>query len=272
MLNVCLLNKFIFIEYDANIHEYEIGESVCTFGNDKMLTMTRITLSDYSILYRAMENKKMKLPVRLLRLLKEELYLFTITNEPTKNLKVAMIDDNRISNDELVISVGTTEKTHLNGLKGVSADQWYRNIVMHDLEYENRDLLSYAPELAKQVSGKLPINSLYQEEFQSIPGIKKLLVYDFEDIISNTIRKQRARYQKQNLKSIIDEKLEFDKELLNIAFLNEKHLPLQDIENYLKEKFKENNNILMDSSPSVRTNLRRLIRIYDYLKGKIKSP
>ena len=62
---------------------------------------------------------KMKIPVRLLRLLKDELYLFTLSNEPTNNIKVAAIDD-RIAIDELVISIGTTETISLIGLKGMN--------------------------------------------------------------------------------------------------------------------------------------------------------
>lgn len=65
----------------------------------------------------------MKIPVRLLRLLKDELYLFTLSNEPTANIKVAAIDDDRVSNDELVISIGTTETISIDGLKGISTDQ-----------------------------------------------------------------------------------------------------------------------------------------------------
>ena len=73
---------------------------------------------------------------------------------------LAAIDDDRVSNDELVISIGTTETISLDGLKGISTDQWYRNIVIHHLKYDIKDLLEYAPTLAKQVSGILPVNSL----------------------------------------------------------------------------------------------------------------
>ena len=52
--------KFIFIEYDPAIKEYEIGESIFTFDDSKLLTMTKITLSDYSLLYNAIGKKKMK--------------------------------------------------------------------------------------------------------------------------------------------------------------------------------------------------------------------
>ena len=38
-----------------------------------------------------------------------------------------------------------------------------------------------------------------------------------------------------------------------------------------KSKFEQDNDILKNSKPSIRTNLRRLIRIYDYLKGESKK-
>lgn len=265
-----LKNKFIFVEYDEHMEGYEIGESTFTFANDKMLTMTKITLSDYSIVYKAIGKKKMKIPVRLLRILKDELFLYTLTNEPTKNIKVASIDDERVANDELVMSIGTTET--LNGLKGVTSNQWYKNIVMHDLNYSVEDLLSYAPELAKQESGKLPINSLYQEKHMNIEGLNKLVVFDFENIISKTIKRERVRHPQISIKDILKQNLDTEKEMLNMAYLQENDICLEDLEEYLKSIFIKEPDILSVYEPKgKRTNLRRLIRIYDYLKGKQKT-
>lgn len=264
-----LKNKFIFVEYDEHMEGYKIGESTFTFANDKMLTMTKITLSDYSIVYKAIGKKEMKIPVRLLRILKDELFLYTLTNIPTKNIKVASIDDERVANDELVMSIGTTET--LNGLKGVTSNQWYKNIVMHDLNYSVEDLLSYAPELAKQESGKLPINSLYQEKHMNIEGLNKLVVFDFENIISKTIKRERVRHPQKSIKDILKQNLDTEKEMLNIAYLQENDICLEDLEEYLKSIFIKEPDILSDYEPrGVCTNLRRLIRIYDYLKGKQK--
>lgn len=221
-----LKRRFIFIEYDAEMEGYDIGESSFAFEDNKMITMTKITLSDYSLIYNAIGKKKMKIPVRLLRLLKDELYLFTLSNEPTENIKVAAIDDDRVSNDELVISIGTTETISLDGLKGISTDQWYRNIVMHDLRYNTEDLLDYAPTLAKQVSGILPVNSLYEDKYQRIEGIDKLLVKDFEDIISKTIERARSRHPQIDIESILMEIPDIDKQMLCIAYLKKEQINL----------------------------------------------
>lgn len=142
---------------------------------------------------------------------------------------------------------------------------------MHDLRYNTKDLLDYAPTLAKQVSGKLPINSLYEDKYKKIEGIDKLLVNDFEEIISNTIKRDRSKHPQINIESILKEITDIDKQMINIAYLKKEQVNLIDLENYLKSKFEQDNDILKNSKPFTRTNLRRLIRIYDYLKGESKK-
>ena len=142
---------------------------------------------------------------------------------------------------------------------------------MHDLRYNTKDLLDYAPTLAKQVSGKLPINSLYEDKYKKIEGIDKLLVKDFEDIISKTIERARSRHPQIDIESILKEITDIDKQMINIAYLKKEQVNLIDLENYLKSKFEQDNDILKNSKPFTRTNLRRLIRIYDYLKGESKK-
>lgn len=266
-----LKKKFIFVEYNPNIENYEISESLFSFDDNKLITMTKISLSDYSIIYNAISKKKMKMPVRLLRALKEELYLYTLTNNPTKNIKVAELDDERVANDELVISIGTTEMISINGLKGITSDQWYRNIVMKDLKYNVSDLLSYAPVIATQFSGKLPINSLYEEKYKNIDGIDKLLEIKYDNIISNTIKRERQRHPQISIDNILQENTDLERQMQYIAYLTEEQIDLNELEDFLKSIFLNDLDILKSTKQTLRTNLRRLIRIYDFLKGKQKT-
>ena len=64
---------------------------------------------------------------------------------------------------------------------------------------------------------------------------------------------------------------DIDKQMLCIAYLKKEQISLIELENYLKTQFEKDNDILKNSKPSTRTNLRRLIRIYDYLKGESKK-
>ena len=59
--------------------------------------------------------------------------------------------------------------------------------------------------------------------------------------------------------------------MLNIVYLKKEQINLIELENYLKTQFEQDNDILSNSKQTTRTNLRRLIRIYDYLKGESKK-
>lgn len=51
-----------------------------------------------------------------------------------------------------------------------------------------------------------------------------------------------------------------------IAYLSEEQMNVIELENILVGLFEEDVNVLLNTSPAARTNIKRLIRIYDYLK------
>ena len=53
-----------------------------------------------------------------------------------------------------------------------------------------------------------------------------------------------------------------------IAHLEQNEINIDELESHLKSIFISNGNILETATSNERTNLRRLIRIYDYLKYK----
>ena len=58
-----------------------------------------------------------------------------------------------------------------------------------------------------------------------------------------------------------------------VAHLPEEKISVDELETVLKKLFEQNKNILQEETPLVKTNIRRLIMIYDYLKwGKRKEP
>ncbi|MCD7840879.1 MAG: SIR2 family protein, partial [Lachnospiraceae bacterium] len=156
-LNV-LQNRFVFVEYEKG----RVGAEITHYTimvNDRPLNMRRIVLDDFQLLYRELENKKSKLPVRLLRRFRQELYDFTLTNETTANLRVAALEDERVADDELVLAIGKAKDLGLKGLSGISGNEWYRNVVLNDLPFSNDDLIEYAmPSVVNQFTRKIPIH------------------------------------------------------------------------------------------------------------------
>ena len=264
-----LEDRFIFVEYQPG----KVGIEVSPYTimvDDKPLSTKRVVVEDFKLIYKALEGKKSKLPVRILRRFKQELYDFTVTNMPTSSMRVASIEDDRIQDEELVMAIGRYSDYGLRGLHGLKADEWYRNIVVGDIEFSADDLLQYAYEdLTKQNSGRLPVNKYLTEAVGNYPNCAELAKkQNFDYIISATIKKNRNRVG--NYKSVKqiweNEKNSLERSTGLIAYLTEQNIDVDELEGVLKEIFETDINILQNSKPAIRTNVRRLIMIYDYLK------
>ena len=267
-----LQNRFIFIEYDDHSNEIEISPHTITFGHgkeEKSITMTRIKIKDFSKLYKALLTKKSKIPVRILRLFKNEFYNFVKTNEPTAFMKVNC-DDDRLDDSDYAIAIGKASDFGLKGLKGIDANEWYRNIILNDIEFSANDLLKYAyPNMIGRYN-KLPLNKYLYESDEIFTSYEKV-AYDnkFDNIISQTIKDHRNNIptSQRSVKSIWENNsYSLEKKTRFIAHLYESEIDINELEDVLKEIFKSNINILSDGKTSERTNIRRLIRIFDYLK------
>ena len=266
-----LEDRFVFIEYKPGMVGAEVTPYTIMIGN-KPLTMKKVTLDNFMLLYNVLKNKKAKLPVVILRRFKKELYEYTITNMPTANLRVASIDDERIKDDDLVLAIGKASTFGLKGLSGLDANEWYRNIILNDLVFSADELLEHAfPKLIRQNSGKLPLNKYLAEAAKDFPECKEIAKkQDFDSIISKTIKNNRKYLGGyQSVKQIWEqEKFSTSKALRLIAHLEEKQMGVDELEDVLKEIFEGDVNVLQNVGANERSDIRRLIRIYDYLKWK----
>ena len=264
-----LEDRFVFIEYKEGMMGAEATPYTIMI-DDKPLTMRKIAISDFMLLYNALEGKKAKLPVRILRRFKQELYEYTITNSPTDNIRVASIEDDRVADDELVLSIGRASEFGLKGLSGLESNELYRDVVIGDLLYSADELLQYAlPKLLQQNSGKLPVNKYLRNATKEFPEYQKLVKdQDFDSLISNTIKNNRKALGAYiSVRQIWEnESNNLEKATRLIAYLSEEQIDIVELENLLVALFEEDVNVLQNVSQSERTNIKRLIRIYDYLK------
>lgn len=267
-----LEERFVFVEYKEGIVKPEVSTHT-VMVKEKPLAMRRIVLSDFMPLYTAMETVKSKIPVRILRRLKQEFYSFTITNTPTANLRVASIDDERIADDELILAIGRPSELGLRGLSGIDHDEWYRNIVTEELEFTADDLLEYAfKKLLSQNSGRLPVHKYLSEATRPFPEAEAVAdrYKTLDAIVSNSIRNNRHRLGGYASIQEIWEGTGHDitRSMDLIAYLEEPQIDLDELGAVLKTIFDEDVNVLKNIGAAGRTNIRRVIRIYDCLKWK----
>ncbi|GAA4080519.1 SIR2 family protein [Amphibacillus indicireducens] len=264
-----LEDRFIFVEYKPDMVGVEISPFTIMINN-KPLIMKKVTLSDFLILYKALEKKKTKLPVKILRRFKEELYNYTVTNMTTNNLRVAALDDTRVDDEELVLAIGKVSDLGLKGLNGIDGNEWYRDIIIGDLGFTADEMLEYAfPKVLRQNSGRLPVNKYLGEATKEFPECREIaIMLDFDKIISPSIQKNRKSLGHYTSVQQIwrQEKKSLERALRLMSHLEEPQIIIEDLENVLKEIFSEDVNVLQNVSAQIRTHLRRLILIYDYLK------
>ena len=98
-----------------------------------------------------------------------------------------------------------------------------------------------------------------------------MLEIEFDNIISNTIKRNREIHPQISIAYILQENKDLEKQMQYIAYLTEEQIDLNELEGYLKSLFLNDLDILKSTKQTLRTNLRRLIRIYDFLKGKQKT-
>jgi hypothetical protein len=101
-----LKERLIFVEWVENDKDQDVSTMIKSFDDGKFVNMTSIKLKDYSFLYEALLETKAKINVGVLRRFKEELYDYVITNNPTKHMRVAGIEDERLKDEDLVLAIG----------------------------------------------------------------------------------------------------------------------------------------------------------------------
>lgn len=267
-----LRERFIFVEYKRGM----TGVSIAPYSidlNGRLLDMTRVTLANFSLLYDSLAVKRAHIPVKMLRRFKEDIYTYVITSQPTPTMQVAPLDDGKIDENSLCVTIGQTN-TGEYGLKVlVDANLWYRDIVTDELarmRFSHEQLLDLAfPSAFKGLNGYFPVYKHLSQTRGAYPLVREHAAETFEGLISATIKKQRnvvAKYS--SVKDLWEkEKKDLPKATRLLAYLPEEKFKADELYAVLRKIFADNENILSERTTNgLATNVRRLIRIYDYLR------
>ena len=268
-----LQKRFVFIEYSPDYIGYEVS-SHSLIINGKLIEMTKIMLSDFSILYDALSVKKAALPVKILRRFKDELYTFALTQQPGPTMQVASLEDGRIDENMLALSIGLAS-TGVYGLaRAVQTEQWYRNIVLHDLLYSCDQLLEFVyPELAKQNSWKLPVWYYISNSSKRSELAEEKAPQSYNEIVTDsTIKRNNSAVAGRTAWQLwMEEQGNLLKAIRLLGCLPEDKIDVNQYQSILEMIFNENSNILNSLDAPNRSNLHRMIRILDFLRYKQKK-
>ena len=273
-----LQERFVFVEHKRGVQGATVSAHSIDL-NGRILNMTKISTDNYGLIYDALAAKKAGISVKLLRRFKEEIYTYVITSEPGPLMQVAPLDDPQISEDRLAISIGIQKTGELGLGSLVDADRWYRDIITNEIPqmgFNYDQVLEYAFNVAfKGSNGVLPVHKALSLAEGKYPEVEVRAATSFDSIASNTIIKQsrKAVAAYSSAKELWEnEKLDRIKAIRRLGWLPEDKMNVDELGEILAEIFGNDPEIFSHSTANEKTDIRRLIRFYDYLRwGKNKD-
>lgn len=190
-------NNLIFVQR-AGDGEDPAVEKTTIQSNDFSVTLMVAKVSNFSHIYEALISSKRKMPARILRFFKEQLY--ELVNTPAEtDKKLAVVDFEQIESAdevEFVVGVGVAKKRNdlgemldnklaEKGYAGITADEIFRDCLSDDSQYDANNLLASAfPVIARSNRTFVPvyrylnaigINDAKSLEESNFEGAKKMI-------------------------------------------------------------------------------------------------
>lgn len=258
-----LKDRFIFIEYDET--KEEISTFSKSFASGNVISMTRITTNNFSAIYEAILENKAKYNPKILRKLRHDIYKLAKEQDTEGATIVATGFEHLDSLDDrkhFIVGLGIAE----TGYKRIKAEKIYEDVVLDNCFFDPEKIIEETlPDLLPSNPNGLPLfkylKSYNKEIYEAVK--KYTLTYDSIDKFLNTslLRRKEVYPKNRTIKDVIESPI-FKTSYTEICMLNKDKIDLDILENHLKELLKEKD-ILKNNS-----DLKRLIRIYDWLKYK----
>lgn len=242
-----------------------------SFEGGKSIEMTRICLKSYEPLYQALLENQAKYNAPMLRRLKQDIYELVLTNKPTGKIRTVNLEDEKLEDIEVVIGVGILNDFGRKGYTGVSADELYADVVLDNRDFDTECIvLDALPKLLPHNSNSLPIFKYLSQYSGEVPekvasaGESKQL---FDDLLSNTIKKNRERHlcRQDSIETLLG-KFPDGKCLNALPHLKQDNINIDDLHSFLVRILTDNPSVLSTGEQAFKTDLKRAIRIYDWLK------
>lgn len=272
--NLDKLNKrFFFVEWNDTDKEDTISEYEFGLEDDKSIVMTKISLKDFSTLYEAISKNKACYNPRVLKKIRGDIYKAIIENKPTKSLSICLdMDDSRLDELEVVAGIAVIEKFGERGYGGLEPKEIFKDIIYDDRNFDNDKVVEQSLVGIFKFNQSIPIIKYLSRYNDDVPNSLKKYYKEYETLGINYLIPKATREKKNKLEISINElrkRYGNYEALKHIKNLDYSYSNLNDINMYLKELLNQFPNILEDSHKSFyRTEMRRLVKIYDYLKYK----
>ncbi|WP_338508561.1 SIR2 family protein [Pseudomonas poae] len=189
--------NLVFIQRAKEGEEPSFQPSMMAIGETR-LNITVIRTGNYLDVYEAIESTKRKIPARILRYCKEQMYDLVKSNDP--ETKLAVVDIDQIDNKEdveFVMGVGVArehEGISRQGYKGVSLDNIFADIISVDSKYDAAELLREVyPTLLKRSNKYIPGYKYLR--LVGVNSVEELRASEFSEVEAILNKSERKDYR-----------------------------------------------------------------------------
>ena len=278
-----LKQRMIFVEYEPDPAQAPaVTEHSVNFeGGGRSIKMTKITLNDFLPLYSELLTQKYQYNPKLLRQLKRDIYRLVATNEPVDRFQIHDIeDDEGLEKVGVLAGIGVIAEpaTGERGHHIPDPAELFCDIVFDDRDFDLRSLVENAlGRLQLNHSHSLPIHkyvSGYREKFGFEPPAELLAdcKSSVEELLSPYLQKQRGANPINSIEELDQQAPTKEKWFELFPRVRNLEDTLPGLEKVLKDYLTAHPEALRDGKSGDKTNLKRVIRICDWLKyGKTKD-
>lgn len=276
-LTICLGNeniqklqdRLIIVEWIRNQTEATITKTYHSIDSIR-LPITSVKTHSFEPIYEALLSKKRKIPLRILRYCKEQVYELVNNITTPYNVSVVDIDENTDTSDiEFVVGIGVSNsRMQQRGYTAITIEEIIEDIILDNKNYDPINLLTYTlPELLVGATVYIPVfkylraagindtNSYQQSNFQ----LNKAVVEGVQKLTQIPTESSARRFVDKSFREVIDNS-DIGSVLRYIPMLNREKIDADELLSYLK--------IIFPNISQLRylSNWRKVVFLYDVIK------
>lgn len=265
-----LRNNLIFITRSEN----EVPEYSQTFMaiDGRQIPITIVKAKSYVPIYEALDEVKRRIPARVLRYCKEQLYELVKSSSPDAKLRVVDIDEiDRREDVEFVVGVGVANQMAADlGYQAISPLKLFEDLIVADQSFDADRILRRSLPVIGRCAKFVPVfkylaaNSVNSREAADREGIdvrhhlpKNLTHYRTPNYAKPFVRTEKHKSAQEIIDSNPPEKA-----AAFLAFLSRDKLDLAVVKDFLRANFSK----FDSSASSYATLFRKLACLYDLLE------
>lgn len=265
-----ITKNLIFVQREKPTRTYGVKESILSLG-DVDLPVTVMITKDFSEIYRALQTVEHKIPAKILRHCKQQLYNLVTSTNPSEQLCVVDYEDlDKTSDIDFVIGVGVKDRIKDKSYQAFSLVEIFTDIMKDDKKFDGKSLLDGPIKAYNKQSKYVPvfkylksIGITSKEEYDLSGEFSCRLIDEFKlsDFRSQSYHSCFKRdCNGKNVKEIV-EAYNSDKASFLIPFIPWKEINIEDLKTFILANLEKIDN--SNSNSTYSTYYRKLICLYD---------